>query len=555
MHDDTVVLPAARPPQNIPLPTRPRRRPDVYQVLAAVLVLWSIGVAVQHTWTIDFLLHVATVQALARDLLTPPDPMTGTGSGSPYYSPLTWLLAAAVRVTGLSPTALFGGLAVANMVLLLVAFRRFCGWFTTSPAGAALALVATLFLWGLRPVVWSGFLSMRSLAEVLPYPSTTAFGLMLLALDRLLRYRRDRDTVSLLWFGLLGAVITVLHSFTALNTAIGALAVLLSPGPRWRPADLLRVTGVGAGAFGLVAAWPFATVGDLFAGAPDFVTIHRQLGEGMLDPVQLSCAYGLFGLVPLVLRARRQARDPLVLIFGLAAVVVAAGFAAGQYHLLRSMPMAMLALHVAFGAFVAGAVAPVDGARPKRPASDQPGGAAEPPAPPEQVAAAPAARRGRRLLGALAVLTLLAGLAVDITPLNGFIGAVPTRLLPASLEAQTRTPSLSGPSHRYDFVRDHVPAGATVLSDRRSVDRHLNWLGYYTVNPGWPNPWIGDQEARAAARRSLLSGGTSPADRGAIASAYGADCVLITGGKVAGPDAVGGYRQVRDGRGGSLYCR
>ncbi|WBB78934.1 hypothetical protein O7606_22485 [Micromonospora sp. WMMD882] len=112
-----------------------RRRVNAYHVVGAGLVLWSAGVAVQHTWATDFLLHVATVDTLARDLFTPPDPMTGTGAGSPYHSPLTWLLAVVVRVTGLSSTAVFGVLAVLNTTLLVWAFHRFCRWFTGSPLG------------------------------------------------------------------------------------------------------------------------------------------------------------------------------------------------------------------------------------------------------------------------------------------------------------------------------------------------------------------------------------------------------------------------------------
>ncbi|WP_410814388.1 hypothetical protein [Micromonospora sp. 067-2] len=508
-------------------------RVDPYLVLAAGLVVWSVAVAVQHTWTTDFLLHVGTVRALSRDLLTPPDPMTGAGSSSPYYSPLIWLLAATVRGTGAAPTAVFGVLAVLNTVLLVWSFRRFCRWFVTSAGGAAVALLATLFLWGIRPPVWSGFLSLRSLAEVVAYPSTTAFGLMLLALDRLLHHRRHRDLTSLVTFGLLGATITLIHSFTAVNTAVGALAVLLCAGPRWRAADLLRVALVAAGAFLLVAAWPFTTVGELLTGAPEFVEIHRQLRDGMLDPIQLSCAYGLLGLVPLALRLRDQRRDPLVLIFAVAVVALAVGFA-GQYHLLRVMPLAMLSLHVAFGAFVAGAVG--------RFGDEQ-----------SVPVIRPAARRA---LAALAAVVFLAGLAVDVTPLNGFLGAVPVRALPPAAQAQASTPSLSGPSHRYDQISRYVPEGATILTDQRTSDRHLNWLGYFTVNPGWPDPWIGDEKARAADRRRLRTATATPAERGAVAARWDADCVLITATKaVTGPDAVAGYRQVRADRSMTLYCR
>ncbi|WBB78933.1 hypothetical protein O7606_22480 [Micromonospora sp. WMMD882] len=395
--------------------------------------------------------------------------------------------------------------------------------------------------------MWSGFLSLRSLAEVVAYPSTTAVGLMLLAFDRLLAYRRSRELGPLVSFGLLGAAITLVHSFTAVNTALGATAVLLAAGPRWRGSDLFRVVGVGIGAFLLVTAWPFSTVSGLFTGAPEFVEIHRQLGEGMLSPTQLSCAYGLLGLAPLVLRLRAQRRDPLALMCGLAVAVLVVAFATGQYHLLRVAPTAMLALHVAFGAFVAGAVL-------RWPPTTSPAGRTLPAD--GESAPVGGGRAGRRLLGAFAALVLLAGLAVDVTPLNGFLGAAPTGALPEALRERARTPSLSGPSHEYDFVTRYVPTGVTVLTDRRHADRHLNWLGYHTVNPGWPNPWIGDEKEREAARRELRAPGTTPGRRAAIAERYGATCVLITQTRaVSGDGAIDGYARVRDLRGGGLFCR
>jgi hypothetical protein len=225
-----------------------------YLLLSLGVLLWACGVVAQHTWTNDFLLHVGTVRAMARDPLHPPDPMVGTGFGSPYYSPLILLLALVVRLGGLSPLAVFGGLALVNAVLLLWSFRRFCGWFTSS-SGATIALVATLFLWGVNPPVWSGFLSMRSLAEVLPYPSTFAFGLMLLAWDRLLRYQARHEPRHLVSFGLLAATITLVHSFTAVSTAIGVVAILIAHWSAWRRRDLVGLALAGLGAFLLVAVW------------------------------------------------------------------------------------------------------------------------------------------------------------------------------------------------------------------------------------------------------------------------------------------------------------
>ncbi len=513
----TEALPAtATTPQDAP---RAARRRDPYLLLSGAVLVWAVGVVVQHTWTADFLLHAGTVQALARDLLSPPDPMVGSGSGSPYYSPYVLLAAVAVRLTGLWVATVLGVLGLLNVVVLLWAFRRFCGWFTAS-GGAAVALLATLFLWGVRPPVWSGFLSMRSLAEVLPYPSTLAFALMLLGWDRLLRYRRDRDVRSLAQFAVLVAAVTVVHSFSAVNMAVGVLALLVAF--RWSVADLARIGAAGIGGVAIAALWPYSSLWSQAASGGDFADIHRQLLDMLLDPRQLACGYVLLALVPLALRWRRDRRDPLVLLFAVTVVAVVGAAAAGQYQYLRLLPVAMLAAHVAFGAFLA------DGGP----------------------------RLARRLTAAAALVALGAGLLVDVTPLGGLVGAVPVRWLPGTVQPLARTPSLSGPSREFDYVRDLVPPGSVVLTDGRWSDRHLNWLGYFTVNPGWPNPWLADGDQRAADRATFRDPATTAERRGEIARRYDARCVLLNATPaVGGPAAVDGYPLVRTGPGGSLHCR
>ncbi len=508
---------------------RPDRWRDPYLYVSAVVLLWAVGVAVQHTWTTDFLLHAGTVQALERDLTDPPDPMVGAGHGSPYYSPFVLLAAVLVRLTGASPTLVLAVLGVAGLGVLLWAFRRFCGWFTTS-AGAAVALLAMLFLWGVRPPVWSGFLSMRSLAEVLPYPSTTAFALMLLVFDRLLRLRQDRAGRHFVVLGLLAAAILLVHPFTAVNAAIGAVAIVLSHplrrhgGHGWGARDLGRLAAAAVAALLLAAAWPYSSLGDLLTGAPEFAGIHRQLLDDVLDPARLSCAYGLFGLIPLLARLRARRRDPLVLLFALAATVVVAAAVSHQYEFLRAIPIVLLPLHVAFGAFVAGA----GGVR----------------------------ARWRGTAAAAAAAVVLAGTAVDVAPFGGVVGAVPVGLLPGRLQAMADTPNLRGPAPKFRVVQAYVPAGAVLFTDDRSADRHLNWLGYFTVNPGWPNPWLDDAQRRTADRRTLLGAGTPPAERGAILARYAAQCALITRTPaVTGSGAVTGYRLVHTGPAGTLYCR
>lgn len=493
---------------------------DSYRIASIVLVAWAVGVVLADTWVGDFQLHAAAVRTLAGDLASPPDPMVGVGEGSPYYSPYILLAALVVRLAGAAPAAVLGVFGILNVVLLLVALRRFVRCFSPSPVAATVALAALLLLWGFDSPGWSGFPDLRSLAETLPYPSTIGFALLLLLWERLLSYRDRPGVWPLVAVGALAAAILLVHPFTAVETAIGALAIVL--GARLPLRAWVGLLVAGAAAVGVAALWPYASLADLFAGAGALVEIHRPLRAALLDSGSLMCLYGVVALPALALRLWRDRRDPLVLMFVLAAAVVAGALVTRQHQFLRVIPVMMLPLQVAFGVFV----------------GDRSAGPA----------------RVRLGTAAAAVALLLGGLAAGVAPVLGAASALPVSWLPASLADDLRPPSLGSEADR---VRAHAPPGATVLTDEQRADRRLNLLGYYSVNPGWPNPWIGDEGSRAADRRRLLDPATEPAVRGEIARRYGARCVLVTRTPaVTASDAVGGYRRVDAwGERGALYCR
>ena len=543
-------------PSRSPLPTGRflRHRPDSYLVLSVLLISWAIGVVLADTWVGDFQLHAATVRTLAADLIHPPDPMTGAAAGSPYYSPYALLAALIVRAGGTAPATVLGIFGVLNVVLLLAAFRTLVGRLGGSAAAATTGFVALLLLWGFRSPGWSGFFDIRSLAETLPYPSTVAFALMLLLWERLLRYRRSASagrglafTGPLVAIGLLAAAILLVHPFTAVETAIGSVAIML--GARLPVRGWLGLLGAAIGAAALTALWPYSSVADLFAGASALTDIHRPLRAALLDTRSLMCLYGLVAVPALVQRLRRDRWDPLVWMFLLGAAAVAGAVVTRQHQYLRVVPVMMLPLQVALGLFLAD----------------------------------PAMRlrredRGRLVVAGAAVLLFLGGLAVSTTPLLGAASAVPTSWLPASF-AKDLAAAPAG--DEADRVRDFAPAGSVVLSDSQWTDRRLNALGYYTVNPGWPNPWIGDESQRARDRDRLLDRATTPGERGEIAGSYGAACILLTGppgsggatdparggvsdpgrggvadaSAIGGPAAIAGYRLVDTSGRDLVYCR
>ncbi len=506
--------------------SRARSALNIYLLAAVAVTLWTAAVVATGTWVGDFQLHVATIRTLAADFTHPVDPMVGAGEGSPYYSPYTLLLAAVVRTTGAAPATILGLFGVINIIGLLAAFRTFVTGFSRSALAATIAGAALLLLWGPGSPGWSGFTDIRSLAETTPFPSTVGLTLMLFLWARLLRYRHAPSIAGAATIGALAAAIVLIHPFTAIETAIGGAAILVSTAlagaeHRLPPRGWLWLLAAGALALLVIAAWPYSSLADLVSGTSALADIHRPLRTALLGNRSLFCLYGVVALPALAQRLRRDRLDPLVLIFVFGALAVVVALVTREHQYLRVIPVMMLPLQVAFGMFMA------------------------------ERTWAPA---WARLVTAAVALALLAGgLSVNRAPELGAASAVPVSWLPGSLARQLRTTPVG--ADPVDRVRDFAPAGSTVLTDSPRADRRLNFIGYYSVNPAWPNPWLAppDEETRAADRTALLNSATTPAERGAIAERLHAHCVLIT--HTPAVTSVGAYPQVGTWPGVALFCR
>jgi hypothetical protein len=90
------------------------------------------------------------------------------------------ILALVAKVMGLSGATVLTLAAPFTGALLLYALGRFVRLFTDSPWAPVLALPAVLLLWGPNVTAFSGFLALRGLPLLTPYPSTVAMALMLL---------------------------------------------------------------------------------------------------------------------------------------------------------------------------------------------------------------------------------------------------------------------------------------------------------------------------------------------------------------------------------------
>jgi hypothetical protein len=471
------VLTGPRPPGPV---AAARSRPDPYWYAAGVVLLLSVAFAIRHPWSGDLGIHLATIDRLRASLVRPGNPLVDAPGPSAYDTPYTVLLALAGRATGWDTITVFAAAGPVVVAVLLWGLRAFVTTLSPRRYAPLLALLSVLLLWGPRPRVWSGFFQLWSLPLTAAYPSTLALALTLLlwtALSRTL----DRPPAPARYLGpvVLAAVLALTHPFTFAIAALGAVALVVA-----RIGTLSRVTWAWLGAalagwLALVAAWPYYPFLALFGATPGLDDIHRSL----YDRPWLYYGLVVVALPALWLRARRNPRDPLVLLTLAAVALVVVGGLTGRYALGRMQPAAILAAQLALAIELA----------------------------------APAVGMARRTWAAAAGLALLAGVAVQGAHL---LDALPRAWVPHGLARYAS----NWPD--YSWVARYLRPGDVVVTDNYAALRTLPGYGAKTIPPAWPDPFLPDQRQRWSDLWHIHAAQTGPAARAALLAKYHAAWVL-----------------------------
>ncbi|OLB80426.1 MAG: hypothetical protein AUI14_06720 [Actinobacteria bacterium 13_2_20CM_2_71_6] len=456
---------------------------DPYLYAAVLVVLLSVAFAIQHPWSGDLGMHIATIERLRDNLVHPGNPLVLADVPSPYYSPYTLALALVGKATGLSTLVVFAAAGPVVMALLLYGVRAFVRTLTARPAAPLLALVFVLLLWG-KPRVWSGFFGLWSWPQTMAYPSTLALALMLIfwaALNRTLD--RPPSWPRYLGLGLLLAVIALVHPFTFATAALGAAALVAVRAGALAGSTWLWLGVATAEWLALVLIWPYYPFFKLF-GATGLDEIHTALYR------QPWLYFGLVivALPALWLRFRRTPRDPLVLLFVVALVLVVAGWVSGRYALGRMWPAVLLCGQLALAVEIA----------------DPPKGLA------------------RRVWVGATALACLAGVAVQSPHL---VYAVPRSWVPHPLAR------FYGSWPDYSWITPYVRKGDVVVTDDYYAVRTVPGLGARTIPPAWPDPFLADQRLRWHELAVIHAGSTDPATRAALLAKYHAKWVIEIPGK------------------------
>lgn len=312
-----------------------------YALLVAALFALLAARSRSDAWIGDFWIYAATVGELAARPFGPSNPLFGGAVPFAFTSPYAVALGLAARLTGAHPVDLVAFQALVNLLLLACALYAFVATWTRRPAAAAYALLFVLFLWGHDPWSFSGVFHLRSLAYVLPYPSTFSAAV---AFGTLAAFTRTAGRPRL-WLPLVtaaGALLFAVHPVTAMFLFVGLGAWSL--GARRPLVHWLLLAGAAAAAFGLALAWPLVPQRELWFG--QLAQVHDG-NDSMYDGPLVRIAPALLGVPVLLVRLRRDRRDPLAAATaGLAALVVYGGVSqAWTYG--RLLAPAVMLLHVA----------------------------------------------------------------------------------------------------------------------------------------------------------------------------------------------------------------
>jgi hypothetical protein len=292
-----------------------------YVLLSAALFALLVAHSRTDAWAGDFWIYLATVNEVAASPGQPVNPLLGNDYAFAFLSPYTVGLGLVSRLSHLSPFTVLVLQGLLNLILLLGALYAFTASWLRRPAAAVYALLFLLFLWGHQPWLFSSFFHLRSLALVLPYPSTFAAALALGGLAAFPWILRSGNRLVIALGLIASVVLWIVHPVNALFLWMGLFVYSLSAARPLRVAAALLVGLLAS--FALALAWPLFPVADLWFG--QIGGVHE--GNAIMYEHPLPrIAPALLGAPWLLWRLRRNPRDPLSLLaLALGAAVVYGG--------------------------------------------------------------------------------------------------------------------------------------------------------------------------------------------------------------------------------------
>lgn len=323
-----------------------------YLALSLLVVAVAGLVTYRESWGqgADIWEHAAVIRELAAHPLAPQHPLLLLNAPHAFFSPYALLLGVLVRLTGWSPILMLQMAGMVEIVLFLVAFRWFVKLLLEHEFAAFLALLFTLFFWGVEPWYWSGFWHLRALASATGYPSVAAAVLTLVIWGLGITAMQRGSWLYLVPASLAAGIVLLSHPNTAIAMLVGTLALAFAYKPvkhlYWRGITVIIIPC----ALLIAAAWHYYSFFGLLRQDTTQFAIETHT---MYVDVVLRIFPALLGLPILVLRARKDWRDPIVWLFLAFSAVYFYGLVSENWGYGRIIAYMVLALHLALAGWLA----------------------------------------------------------------------------------------------------------------------------------------------------------------------------------------------------------
>jgi hypothetical protein len=315
-------------------------------VLLCVFSIYATGGA----WYGDFWEHSAVVAAVRADTDSIAHPIFDLFSPHAFLSPYSFLVSALSTVADLAPTEALALQGIFNFFILSVGLGF---WIATIDKSSATfstfyALLNIFFLWGAHPWGYSGFFHYRVIADILPYPSTFAFALALIALSINICAGKQNSFVLKPAVFVSFWVVLLTHPLTSIFFAFGLIAQLWGMPKKQILREVALNAVLGLLAVGAATLWPYYSIIELVSGAGD---VYHPENKSMYVDV-LSRIWPTLVALPFAAWALkdRRGQSVLLIILMLAGVYFYGGMTEKySYGRVISIIMILLQMLIAIG--------------------------------------------------------------------------------------------------------------------------------------------------------------------------------------------------------------
>ena len=282
----------------------------LYLLLCIFLLSTSIRVSTNLAFNGDFWEHSAAINAFQDNIFAPPHPILNIDAAHHLLTPYHFIIAIFGNLLRLEAPVALAVLGPLNLIIYLYGTKTFVDRFSNLKNKDMLCfflLSLTLFGWGVHVWFFSGFLSARAFSFIAPYPSTLAFGLMLIGICYADKWLKKSSIFHLILFGCSYIFIGLTHQITFVMMSILAFCIfsplLLSDRKRLLPVIVIPFLAVCASAL-----WPYYNVFELLADNNEFQKSNSTMYDKPLHRI-----YPALLFLPALIWFRRLQINPLII--------------------------------------------------------------------------------------------------------------------------------------------------------------------------------------------------------------------------------------------------